>query len=165
MNPDVALLQQDSVNHALDLLGPRERRYVLQTTIGRMSPSSAAADAGFKAPPKSLSVRHALSVINTEIAKKLDVSLDYIQKGMLEAVQMARHNGEPMTMIAGYREMGKLAGMYIERKELKVEIKHLTEEQLHELTDTELDSLIEHADSIELKKNERGEFELEGSTN
>jgi histidyl-tRNA synthetase len=162
MNPDVALLQQDTVNHALDLLNQRERRYVLQVTIGRMSQSRAANDAGFKSPPKSMPVRHALNVINTEIAKKLDISLDYIQKGMLEAVQMARSNGEPMVMIAGYREMGKLAGMYIEKKEIEVKIRHLTEEQLQELTNEELDSLIEDADSIELTKNERGEFELEG---
>lgn len=160
MNPDVQLLQRDTVQQALDFLNSRERRYVLQTTVGRMPPSAAANDAGYKAPPKSQKVRHALNIINGEIAKTLDINLDFIQKGMLDAVQIARSKGEPMAMIAGYREMGKLTGMYVEKKEIDVNIRYLTEAQLQELSDKELDVLIERSDALELKKNDRGEFEL-----
>jgi hypothetical protein len=160
MNPDVQLLQRSTVQQALDFLNPRERRFVLQSTVGRMPPSSAAADAGYKAPPKSKTVRYALSIINGEIAKTLDIDLDFIQKGMLDAVQIAREKGEPMAMIAGYREMGKLSGMYIEKKEIDVNVRYLTEAQLHELSDEEIDALIEKSDALELKKNDRGEFEL-----
>jgi histidyl-tRNA synthetase len=154
------LANDASVNHALDVLDLRERRFVLQATIGRLSQSAAAADAGFKAAPKSKAVTYALQVVQTTMAKELSIDADFVQRGFFDAVQMARTNGEPMTMIAGYREMGKLAGLYVEKKEINVNVRHLTDDQLHELTDDELDNMITRADAIELEKNERGEFEV-----
>ncbi len=155
-----AMLANERVNHVLELLDPRERRYVLQITIGMMPKSRAANDAGFKSPPKSRAVLQATQVLHIEMARELVIDLDYINKGIVEAIHMAHSASEPMTMIAGYRELGKLAGMYIEKKEINVNVKHLTEEELHELDDAELDEMIERADAIELRKNDRGEFEV-----
>ena len=158
-----AMLANQRVNHVLELLDPRERRYVLQVTIGRMPKSSAAKDAGFKTAPKSKAVNAAIQVMHVEMARELVIDLDYINKGIVEAIHMANLQGEPATMIAGYRELGKLGGMYVEKKEISVNVKHLTEEELQELDDAELDELIERADAIELQKNERGEFTIPGT--
>lgn len=160
MNPNVALLSAPSVNHALDLLDPRERRYVLQVTMGRLSAAAAANDAGYKNAPQNKKVLAAMRIIQTEMAKVLNVDLDFIQRGIFEAVEIARSNADPGNMIAGYREMGKLTGLYVEKKEINVNVKYLTEEELQDLSEEELDMLIAKADAIELTKNERGEFEI-----
>jgi len=157
-------MANNSVRNAMEMLDPRQRRYVLQATVGRMSRAAAANDAGFSNPPKSPVVVQAMAVMQDAIASELTIDLDFLQRGMYDAVQMARANGEAMTMIAGYREMGKLAGHYVEKKQIDVNVKHLTEEQLHELTDEELDGLIERAEAIELRKNEKGEFEVPGTS-
>lgn len=160
MNVSQQLLQSNSVAHALDLLDPRERRYVLQVTLGRLSKAAAANDAGYKNAPQGKSVQTAVAIIQKEMAKELGIDLDFVQRGIFEAVEMARSQGEPMTMIAGYREMGKLSGLYVEKKEIDVSVKYLTQEQLQELPEAELDALIKRADAIELEQNEAGEFTI-----
>jgi hypothetical protein len=160
MNVNQHLLQSSAVAHALDLLDPRERRYVLQVTLGRLSKAAAANDAGYKNAPKSQVVQAAVQLIQTEMSRVLNIDLDFVQKGLLEAVEIARSQGEPATMIAGYREMGKLGGLYVEKKEVDVSVRYLTQEQLQELPEAELDHLIKRADAIELEQNEAGEFEV-----
>ena len=158
MDVNRELMQSQPVAHALDLLDPRERRYVLQVTLGRLSKAAAANDAGFKNAPQGQAVQVAVSIIQREMAKELNIDLNFVQRGIFDAVEMARSQGEPMTMIAGYREMGKLSGLYVEKKEIDVNVKYLTQEQLQELPENELDLLIKRADAIELEKNEAGEF-------
>jgi hypothetical protein len=158
MNVNQHLLQSNSVAHALDLLDPRERRYVLQVTLGRLSKAAAANDAGYKSAPHGQVVQTAVAIIQKEMAKVLSIDLDFVQRGIFDAVEMARSQGEPMTMIAGYREMGKLSGLYIEKKEIDVNVRYLTQEQLQELPERELNALIEKADAIDLEQNEHGEF-------
>ena len=70
------IINDPGVNHALDVLDIRERRFVLQATIGRMSQSAAAADAGFKAAPKSRAVTYALQVIQTAMSRDLVIDMD-----------------------------------------------------------------------------------------
>jgi formiminotetrahydrofolate cyclodeaminase len=55
-----------------------------------------------------------------------------------------------MSMIAGYREQAKLAGLMIEKKQVDVNVKHISEEDLAEMSEDELNQLIDKADAIEL---------------
>jgi hypothetical protein len=150
MNPNVKLLQSQDVNHALETLNPRERRYVLQVTLGRMSKAEAANDSGFAAPPTGLAVTNAVAVIQRKMSEALVIDFNHVAVGLQDAIELARAKGEPMSMIAGYREQAKLAGLMIEKKQVDVNVKHISEEDLAEMSEDELNQLIDKADAIEL---------------
>lgn len=65
--------------------------------------------------------------------------------GFLEAIEMAKTMAEPSTMVAGWREVGKMCGYY-EPVEIKHTINHqgkVLHERLEKLTDAELFELIQ----------------------
>ena len=150
MNPDTQIVQNESVNFVLETLNIRERRYVLQATIGRMSQSEAANDAGFANPPKGLAVTNAINVLQHEMAKELNIDFNHVTRGLQDAIEIARSKGDAMPMISGYKEQGKLAGLYIEKKQIDVNIRHISEEDLSTLSEDELNELIDQAEAIEL---------------
>ena len=68
-----------------------------------------------------------------------------VMDGLLEAVEMAKLMAEPMTMIAGWREIGKMCGYY-EPIRVKADITvngAVVKERLEQLTDAELLELIQ----------------------
>ena len=133
---------------------------MLQATIGRLPKSAAADEAGFANPPKNFKVRNAINIIELEMAKIMEVDFNHIVVGLQDAIEMARMLGEPATMISGYREQGKLAGLYVDRKEIDITHRRVFQhEELLEMTDEEIEQLIDDADSIELIPNESGVYE------
>lgn len=72
--------------------------------------------------------------------------------GFLEAIEMARTMAEPMTMVSGWREVGKMCGFYEPtRAELKVTVEGArTLERMKTMTDAELLALThEEAETID----------------
>jgi phage terminase small subunit len=63
-----------------------------------------------------------------------------VMDGLLEAVEMAKLMAEPMTMIAGWREVGKMCGYYapVEHK-IKVDVTgNIVVDRLNSMSDAEL---------------------------
>ena len=70
-----------------------------------------------------------------------------VMEGFIEAIEMAKLMAEPMTMISGWREVGKMCGYYEPTKiAVDVNVKgDLTVRQLTSMTDAELLKLINGA--------------------
>ena len=73
------------------------------------------------------------------------MSRQKVMEGFKESIEMAKLMAEPMTMIAGWREIGKLCGYYapVETR-VKVDVSgNVTMNQLTQMTDAELLEMIE----------------------
>jgi hypothetical protein len=88
-----------------------------------------------------------------------NIRRDNVVNGMLEAIEMAKTLAEPMTMIAGWREIGRVCGFY-EAVKVKVEVGASgasLSARLNQLSDDELLRLVSGG-----QINERGEI-VDGS--
>jgi phage terminase small subunit len=93
------------------------------------------------AMPNVLKVYHAEKAL---YAASCQMTRKRVMDGLLEGVEMARLMAEPMTLIAGWREIGKMCGYY-EPTKLQVEHNHkgeVTVRQLNGMSDAELVALI-----------------------
>jgi hypothetical protein len=85
--------------------------------------------------------------------EKFELSRDKVLEGFLEAIDMAKMKEEPQTMIAGWREVGRMLGLYEAKKHTiditasgEVQIKHLSQmstEELLRLADESGDNVID----------------------
>lgn len=57
-------------------------------------------------------VQAALQAQEARIASEMEVDRQRVIAGLLTAVEMAREKGDPMAMIAAFREVGRLCGYY-----------------------------------------------------
>jgi hypothetical protein len=72
-------------------------------------------------------------------AKMAGVTREDIIQGLLDAANMGRISADPMSMIAAYRELGKLCGLYApEVKKIEHELGKETLHALENLSDAEL---------------------------
>lgn len=55
-------------------------------------------------------LQEAIQALQAENAAQWDITRKDVITGVLEAVAMARAQGEPMAMIAGYRELARMMG-------------------------------------------------------
>ena len=55
-------------------------------------------------------VQEAIQALQAENAARWEVTRKDVVEGFLEAVAMVRAQGEPMAMIAGYRELARMMG-------------------------------------------------------
>ena len=143
------VLTNTRVQDVLDVLDDSQRRFVVQSTIGMMSPTAAARDAGFKAPPKSRKVLAALTAIRVELARDLDISLDDIKRGFMSGINTAEMMGDPNGIIKGWAEMAKLLGHYKEDKTPQINIENMTYVDMTEMSDEQLDEIIRRSSAIE----------------
>jgi hypothetical protein len=139
----------------MDQLDTRQRRFVILATTGQMSPTAAAQEAGFTTIPRSTRIRAALTAIHVELERDLVIDKEFIQKGMLEAVNIARVNGEAMTMIAGFRELAKLESLYDIKPEVHINIEKLTLSDVRTLPPDKLRELMALAPRVIEGKSER----------
>ena len=86
------------------------------------------------------SIRAAVAEGQGHSAQQLQIERLDVIKGLLEAVEMARENGEPAGMIAGLREIGKMMGFYAPaRNQVEVSVGSLAEMGRYEaMSDAEL---------------------------
>lgn len=87
--------------------------------------------------------------------KKYSVSREQVTKGLLEAIDDAKTLEEPNTQIAGWRELGKLHGLY-EPEEKKVTLSHEKAERLRQVEEASVDELLDMAGQPVIE----GDFEL-----
>jgi len=140
------LIKSTPVQDALDTLDIKQRRYVLQVTLGAMSPTHAALDAGFKSPPKSRAVEHAVTVLRVEMARDLDITFEDIKRGYMGAITLAEAQGEPGIMLQGWEKMARLLGHDKDPESRRpINIENMTYIDLRDMPEDQLDKIIEQA--------------------
>ena len=89
---------------------------------------------------RNASVQMALKERQAADAARLFIERENVLNGLLEAVDMAREQRNPMGMIRGYVELGKMLGFYaVETKRLEVNIEgQASMNHLERLSDAEL---------------------------
>lgn len=138
---ETKLLSNPVITNILAPLPQREREFVLKSTIGLLAPSRAATEAGFKTVPKSKKIKRAIAVIQGEMARNLDVSLESIQAGLLEAINIGRIQGEGNTMINGYKELARISGIGQSEQPNSINLTQINFNDLSEMSSEELRKL------------------------
>ncbi len=89
-------------------------------------------------------VSEALQARQAADATRLSIQREDVLVGLLEAVDQAREQRNPMGMIAGYREIGRLMGFYApEVKRVDLNVDGQTEMgRLNQMSDAELLKII-----------------------
>ena len=90
-------------------------------------------------------VAAAIRYLQRKNAQSVDMTRKKVMDGFLEAIDMARIQGESATMVAGWREIGKMCGFYApETKNVNVNVtQKRVVGKLETLSDAELAELIE----------------------
>lgn len=93
--------------------------------------------------------------LQAEERKKWRITREQVTQGLMEAIQDAKTLEEPNTQINGWRELGRLHGLY-EPEEKKVTLSAEKSEQVRQIEEASVDELLDlaGADIIE------GDFEL-----
>lgn len=90
-------------------------------------------------------IKRALAIEQEAYTRQSNMTKKKVMDGLIESIEMAKLMSEPMTMISGWREVGKLCGFY-EPTRHKVDISvngTLVLEQMNALSDEELLKMIE----------------------
>lgn len=131
-------------------LTEKQRLYVHHLVYGKLSHKAAARAAGYRGNlPKGMTdsprVMHAIAVEREEYAKASAMTKKKVIDGFMEAIDMARTKADPVAMIAGWREVGKMCGFYEpSRAEIKVSVGgQVMIQKLNSMTDEELLALAE----------------------
>lgn len=142
-------------NKSVVELDPPVRKFCAKVAEG-MTPSDAAAFCGFEDPGKTAkllmqrpTVRKALNVMIERTMKVSEITREDVIAGFQDAIAIARQQSEPMGMIAGWREVGKMLGMY--ETKVKVEISGGAgeiERRLKDMSDAELLRLVHDRSSL-----------------
>lgn len=117
-----------------------------------LSPSAAARQAGYSHPhtvgidlDKKQEIQLYIAKEAEKFEKKNDITREKVFSGLMESIEMAKLMGEPMTMVSGWREIGKMAGYYEpETRKLEISVNgQVTVQQLQSMSDAELLRLAE----------------------
>ena len=145
-----------AVHAALALLTSRQRAFVLAIMISGLSTNAAAVQAGYSTGNqgyvlmKNPNVVNAIAAMQTEYAHDLELGMEEVKQGMLDAIDVARATNNAMAMIAGWREIGKLIGAYVEPEKLiKIDIsdtrslESVPTVKLYEMLEEDEDNILE----------------------
>lgn len=136
---------------SIDGLTEQERRFVDAFCSG-MNQTQAARAAGYSEPTsggvrlmKRPAVLAAIERERAALAEQARVKREDVIEGFKEAIDMARTLQDPVAMIAGWREVGRVLGHYEpEKKKVEISINgQVALQQLEALPDAELAKLIE----------------------
>lgn len=111
------------------ILTPMQAAYV-EATLDGDAPEKAAKKAGYASPCanantplKSEAVRTAIAQGREELSTLTQITRADVIDGFAEAINLARLNADPATMIKGWTEIGKMLGHYApEVKKLEVDV-------------------------------------------
>ena len=139
LNPDAPLTEM-------------QRRFVVNFVDHQMTQTAAARAAGFAHPGTSAmemmkhpKIERAIAERRAEYAAASQVTKKRVIDGFLESIEMAKIKADPLTMIAGWREVGKMCGFY-EPTKAKIEVSvqgQVLIQRLNALSDEELLKLAE----------------------
>lgn len=89
-------------------------------------------------------IQAAIAEKQQETAVKLELRKEHILLAHMEAISLARSQGQPMTMISGARELGKLMGFYgVEAAELALGKNETSlQARYQSMTDAELMAIV-----------------------
>ena len=134
LNPDAPLTEM-------------QRQFVAFLVDQQMTQTAAARAAGASQPGTAAyewmrhpKIERAIAERRAEYAAASQVTKKKVIDGFLESIEMAKIKADPLTMIAGWREVGKMCGFYEPTKtkiEVSVQGKVLIE-RLNTLSDAEL---------------------------
>lgn len=146
-------------------LTEQQRLFVRFFVHEKMNQSAAARAAGYASPSdraiallKLPQIQKAIAEERAEYRVASGMSRQKVIDGMQEAIDMARELQEPMTMISGWREIGRICGLYEPTKaQLSVSVSgNVMLSRLQTMSDEELLQLTnEQHDPLE------GEFQIE----
>lgn len=131
-------------------LNDRERIFVESVARG-MNQTMAARTAGYEHPAvhghhmmKKPKIQDAVAQFHRKHEKSVQMTRKKVMEGMLEAIEMAKVQADPGTMVNGWREIGRMCGYYAaERKVIDINISaKRVVDKLETLTDAELLEMI-----------------------
>ena len=134
-----------------------QNRFVRHYVEDRMTQTAAARAAGFNRAGSTAydmlrhpKIQRAIAERRAEYAAASMITKRMVMEGFQEAIAMAKLQAEPLTMIAGWREIGKLCGFYEPTKaELKITANgQVLHRRLSALSDDELLKLAESDDNV-----------------
>lgn len=94
---------------------------------------------------RSAAVKHALQSARSELSTAAQMKRADLVLLLVEAIDMGRIMGDPMAMIAGAREVGKMLGLYApEKKEIDLTMNQARlRDKFNDMSDEELIHIIE----------------------
>jgi len=133
-------------------VGLSDRQRIFVESIARgMSQTLAARTAGYSSPNvrghhlmKDPKIQDAVAQFHRKHEKSVQMTRKKVMEGMLEAIEMAKVQADPGTMVNGWREIGRMCGYYAaERKVIDINISaKRVVDKLETLTDAELLEMI-----------------------
>lgn len=134
-------------------MSPRQTRFVHEYLIDRNG-AAAAVRAGYSQRTarqiayELLTRPHIAAAVcegEARIAADAQVTREKVLAELQEAIDMARLKGDPMAMIAGWREVAKLCGFYApERKKVEISVEgEALQRKISGATDAELLAIID----------------------
>lgn len=107
------VLKAALVAYAETPLNTKEERFVENVALYGMNDSQAARHAGIGRDVATRPhVIAALAEMRAANAQKMEMTRDKVLAGLSDAIERAKLMGEPLTEIAGWREVAKVAGLY-----------------------------------------------------
>jgi phage terminase small subunit len=134
-----------------------QRKFVHHLVHDKMNQTAAARLAGFNQPGTSANylmrnpkVVAAIAEERAEYAKASGMTKQKVIEGFTESINLARIKADPIAMIAGWREIGKMCGFYEATKsEIKVSVQgQVMLQRLNSMSDEELLALAEGDPSV-----------------
>ena len=132
-------------------LTDKQRGFVHNVLRG-MTQTMAARAAGYTHPREAGSklirephVQESIRFLQGKYEKAAQMTRKKVMDGMLEAIEMAKIQGDPGVMVSGWREIGRMCGYYAaEKREINVNITaKRAVDKLETLSDDELLEMIE----------------------
>lgn len=134
-------------------LTEKQRQYVVNRVEHGMTQSAAARAAGYSLSSPAVitqldtnpKIQMAMAKKRAEYAKASQMTRQKVIDGFSEAIAMAKQQGDPIVMVAGWREIGKMCGFY-EPTKTKLEVTvngQIALEKIQSLSDAELLALAE----------------------
>jgi hypothetical protein len=141
-------------------LTAKQRKFVHLLVHEQMSQTAAARLAGYESSTASNAAANlmrnpkVMALIADEreaYAIASGITKKKIVDGFLEAIEMAKMKAEPLTMVAGWREIGKMCGHYEPtRSEIRVSVNgQVMLHKLQNMSDEELLKQVEQFETIE----------------
>ena len=138
-------------------LTEKQRMFVHHLVHDKLNQTAAARQAGFSQPGtaanalmKNPKVLAAIAEERAEYARASGMTKQKVIEGFSEAIDLARIKADPIAMIAGWREIGKICGFY-EATKTKIELSvqgQVLIQRLNSMSDEELLALAEGDPSV-----------------
>ena len=153
MNPLSALLEQE-----IDIT-PQQKKFV-EAIFAGLSAKQALLRAGYSENTRADKImtpnmQEYARYLQEKEKKRWQVTREQVTQGMLDAIQDAKVLEEPNTQINGWRELGRLHGLYAP-EEKKVTLSAEKQERVRQVEEASLDELLDMTEMPAIE----GDFEV-----